>query len=281
MTVIAITNNKGGVGKTTTAVNLAVALSRLDRTVLLIDLDPQGSLAVWFGVTPETTLSDILLAPGGYLKQTLRDAVISLDRDDFSRPNLALVASTRKLEETTEELLLQDFVGARKLGSSRMHAILSDRLEPYARVYDYVILDCPPKLDTLKAATYSFADFAIVPTRPQSISVSGTVEHTEELDAYRKIGVKMRLMYLLPTMVQFRQNMDRQMLLALRSTYGQNMIPTAIPYATAVAESPGSGGLAILEYGPDHPAAQAYMTLAEKVEERNKVWLINPNAPIH
>jgi chromosome partitioning protein len=264
--IIAVTNNKGGVGKSTTAGNVAAALSERGPT-LIVDLDPQGNMSDFFGVRDrvgDRCVSRLLLG-----QATLRESVVSLDRpeDGLNRPRLFLLPASADLEEAGESLILADYQAARRPGSRAvpLKNCLSHWLASATDVFQYIVIDCPPKLDVLKAAVYHFAQALVVPTKPDHLSMVGVRQHTEDLERYRADGATARLRYILPTMVQPRQVMDRQMLIELISVYGRDRIAAPIPLAVAVKESSGSGGRTIFEYQPDHAAAKAYKHLAGRL----------------
>lgn len=281
--VIAVANNKGGVAKTTTAVNLADMLARRligsdgkpTGHVLLVDLDPQGNVADALGV--RTQVYDRNLNPNGpcisFLligTKTLRESVIPLDRksEGLPRPNLFLVPASRRLESMTRELLAREFSDAQN--SPREYPPLDDllgvRLAPAMDVFRYIIIDCPPKLDTLKRTVYRFADRVIVPTKPDFLSVEGAVQHTEDIEKLLEDKlVKAQIAYIVPSMVHPRQIMDQQMMVALLKAYGRKRLAAPVPQSVVVKESSGRGGQTLMEYAPDSPAAQAYQHLAERV----------------
>jgi len=281
--VIAVANNKGGVAKTTTAVNVADMLARRligpdgkpTGHVLLVDLDPQGNVADALGVRPQVYDDDrnptgpcvSFLLMGA---KTLRESVISLDRkgDGLPRPNLFLVPSSRRLESIAEELIVREFQSMRnsRLEYPPLDDVLSVRFAPALDIFRYIIIDCPPKLDTLKKAVYRFAERVIVPTKPDFLSVEGAVQHTEDLeDLHERKEVKARVAYIVPSMVHPRQVMDQQMMVALMKAYGRNRIAAPVPQSVVVKESFGRGGRTLMEYAPESPATQAYQHLAERV----------------
>jgi chromosome partitioning protein len=281
-TILAIANNKGGVAKTTTAANLAHGLAQKfivngqpTGGVLLIDLDPQGNLADFFGVRTKVYHSE--KNPDGKCvsfllkgQASLKDSIIPLDRaeDGLPRPNLYLIPASRELEYATEELLNADYAAARRPGKEHVpiNQILSHRLTGANGVFNYIIIDCPPKLDVLKNAVYDFAHAVIVPTKTDYISIVGAVQHTEDLYNLREtMGLKAQLAFVLPTMVSPRQIMDRQMYDDLINTYGAARIARPIPLSVKVKESPGAGGQSLFEYAPDSEPAVAYRDLVRRV----------------
>lgn len=282
-TVIAVANNKGGVGKTTTACNLAYGLSRMllanneiVGNVLLVDLDPQGNAADFFGLRAKVydpirnptgaCISKLLLG-----QADLKKSVIRADREGegLPRPNLFLIPASRELEQATTQLVALDFarhVGGKRHKESLIEDILVNKLADALRVFQYIVIDCPPKLDTLKVAVYRFSDEVIVPVKTDHLSVIGAVQHTRDIVTLRKeAGVKARVRYIVPTLVNSQQVMAKQMLQLLEQQYGETYVAQPIPESVKVKESPATGGRSLLEYAPDSPPATAYQDLVEKV----------------
>lgn len=283
--VIAVANNKGGVSKTTTACNLADGLARkligadgkATDAVLLVDLDPQGNAADFFGVRgrvydPEEKRDGACVSFLLTGEASLRDSIVPLDRsaEGLPRPNLFLIPASRELEYAVEGLLHDDYMASRRPGASHvpLNDVLSHRLAQAVGFFKFIILDCPPKLDVLKNAVYNFADEVIVPTRADYMSVVGAVQHTQDLDFLRQeMKVKARISYVLPTMVSKRQVLDRKMRHELTEAYGRSHIATPIPLSVKVKESPSAGGRSLFEYAPDSEPAMAYMDLVQRIIE--------------
>lgn len=281
--VIAVANNKGGVGKTNSTCNLAYGLSRklIDTdgnqtgAVLIVDLDPQGNAADFFGVRPlvrhERTnpdgpcLGQLLLGRMG-----LKSSIIHLHRpgDGLDRRNLYLLPASHELERITMQLVGMDTLAKsfKDTGGIPLDHALEHYLEPAKSVFDFILLDCPPKLDALKRAVYHFADRVIVPTQLDNLSVTGAVQHTNDMAELReKEGVKAQIAYVLPTRVPHRQRMAEQMYKQLVRFYGRNVVAFPIPESVKVKESPGAGGQSLFEYAPDSAPAIAYQKLVDKV----------------
>lgn len=274
MTTIAIANNKGGVAKTTTAGNLASELAK-NANVLLIDIDPQGNLAEFFGLRadvyhPTQNKDGACISKLLTNKASIRESIVPADRaaDDLPRPNLFLIPASRELEFTAEELLVSDFMNQRsRRANVSLDDILSHYLAQAAKVFDYVIIDCPPKLDTLKLAVYRFAQQVIVPVKTDYISVAGAVQHTQDLAQLRQAGdITADLLFIVPTMFDTRQVLAGQMLASLQQTYGRQRVTQPIPNSVRVKESPAAGGRSLFEYAPDSTPAQAYRDLVHKVQ---------------
>ena len=275
MKVIAVANNKGGVAKTTTAGNLAYGLSRLligsdgsiAGRVLAIDLDPQGNLADFFGVRDvvgNRCIGELLLG-----RQSIKQVIVPLDRggDGLPRPNLYLIPASRALEGTTQELVMRQMLPAYR-DSLDLDTVLRDVLAPILLRFDYIVLDCPPKLDVLKRAVYNLADEVVVPVKADHISLVGARQHTDDLMELKngKNGRKFpaRLVAILPTMVQPRQVLARETLEVMRRYY-RDLVLDPIPDSVHVKESPAAGGRSLFEYAPDSPPAQAYLNLVRRI----------------
>lgn len=281
--VIAITNMKGGVGKTTTAGVIAHGLARklvgdegkIYGVVVAVDLDPQGNLADYFGV--RDLVYDKGHNPNGacisrlFTRQaSLRDTLVRLDRlsDGLARPNLFLVPASRSLERAAEYLLLADYQGRRHPDADAVPIddILSHFLAPLVGHAAFIVIDTPPKLDIFKTAVYRFADEIIVPTKPDHLSVVGCVQHTNDMAEYIQGGAKASLRFVVPTMAVGRQLMDRAMMENLLSAYGTHRLADPVPQAVVVKESSGAGGRTLFEYAePEHPARIAYQGLVDRI----------------
>jgi chromosome partitioning protein len=288
-TVIAVANNKGGTGKTSSACNLAFGLSRKlmgkdgkpKGAVLLVDLDPQGNVSDFFAVRPLVYDQDG--NPEGrcvsfclFDQTPIKQMIVPIMREGKAT-NLYVLPTSRRLEAITMLLLrdennrIQDMKTAGFSRYKPLDEILADTLEPGMGVFQYIVLDCPPKLDAFKRAVYHFADHVIVPTKAEYVSVAGTIEHTEDLGRLideNPTRYKARILYVLPTMVRDNQVADREMRQALVDTYGSERIAQYIPDSVKVKESPGAGGLSVFEYDPSSAPSKAYAALVNGVYAR-------------
>ncbi|VAW32379.1 Chromosome (plasmid) partitioning protein ParA [hydrothermal vent metagenome] len=289
--VLAVVNRKGGVAKTTTAINLAHGLSRklmrrvapkdvssisdpsnlyqyqdthyyLMGHVLLIDFDPQGHCARGLGIdTGKADIGDVLLE-----QRHITEAVVSADRaeDSFPRPNLWILPASDNLEKAKDILRAQAFAmpSTKNYGLVR---ILEARLKDALERFDYIILDCPPALDTFTQAVYQFADSAIVPVKPDYFSMAGTGQHISSIIEAQTRGIDIRIHTIVPTLNVLRQKLDQRMVEELREKYGE-MVSQPIPRSQAVAEAPAFQQT-IFEYDARflNPATIAYQALVDRV----------------
>jgi chromosome partitioning protein len=271
--VFAVVNRKGGVGKTTTAVNLAHGLARLiegNGHVLIVDLDPQGNVAHSLGLNPAGR--DIARVLTGELRA--EDAIVHANRSDEGgpeRPNLWVLPASDALADAKLQLVANAALGTvlDQFGGSAKRPVptnqlLQTHLANALVTFDYIVLDCPPSLDMLGTAIYHFADEAIVPVKVDYLGVGGAARHTQNIIEAQARGIDIRVKFIVPTFVRSREILARQMMAALRETYGESRVVDPIPQAVVVEQAPASGGLTLFEYAPDSPAAQAYQQLAKR-----------------
>jgi chromosome partitioning protein len=272
--VYTVENRKGGVAKTTTALTLAVGLAQRLREkgegrVLIIDLDPQGDAARGLGVHLDGQCVSYVLTGEG----KLRDHVVSADKDG-DRPNLYILPASDRLRTAKERLLTQlavDTVMSQIRGRADETVVpiidvLVERLGPARQVFDYIIVDCPPTLDTLQEAVHKFADGAIVPVKVDFHGTSAAGRHTQNILADQASGIDIAIKAVVPTFVTSRYLLTKSMLAQLEKVYG-TLVTTPIPATVKIAEAPASGGLTILEYEPDSAAASAYWELVDLIYE--------------
>jgi len=254
--VIAIANQKGGVGKTTTSVNLAASLAATKRSVLLIDLDPQGNATMGSGVDKrevERSSYDVLMD-----EASIADAVVSPDGLGYD-----LLPANADL--TAAEVALIDELG-RELR-------LRQAVDSVRGEYAYVIIDCPPSLNMLTVNALVAADSVIIPTQCEYYALEGLSALLETLDKIRKIlNPRLHIEGFLRTMYDPRNNLANQVSQQLLQHFGDKVYQTVIPRNVRLAEAP-SHGLPALMYDKSSTGAVAYLALAGEMLRRDEASL--------
>lgn len=270
--IFAVANRKGGVGKTTTAIHLAHGLAlkeaRRGGRVLLLDLDPQGDAAAALGLNADgRCISQVLTGQGG-----LQENIMSAEHEDsHGRENFYVLPASDQLKQAKAFLQQQAAIGVvmqQTMGRATEvldpDTALEHYLGPAKDLFSYIIIDCPPSLDSLGRAVYRFSDAAIVPVKLDYMSTRGTGRHTQNILQEQAEGIDIRIAAIVPTFVQPQLKLTQQMASVLVETYGRRVIAKSIPNRVAIAEAPAHG-LTMFEMDPDGEVAEAYMALVNKV----------------
>lgn len=249
--VLAITNQKGGVGKTTTSINLAASLAATNRKVLLIDLDPQGNATTGSGIDKsdlEYSIYDVLV-DGVTVSESISEATTA--GYDLLAANVDLTGAEMEM-----------------IDLSRREYRLRDALKPIKDRYDYIIMDCPPSLSLLTINGLVAADAAIIPMQCEYFALEGLTALMTTIDRITgNLNPELEIEGIVRTMYDPRNSLTRDVSGQLIEHFGDKVYRTVIPRNVRLAEAP-SFGLPILYYDKQSRGAKAYLALAGEINRR-------------
>jgi len=260
--VLAIANQKGGVGKTTTAINLGTALAAVGEKVLILDLDPQGNASTGVGVAENArpvTSFDVLTGKTGIAKAAVRTLV----------PNLSIVPANSDLVGLESEMMAE---GNRpfRLRDAVTALIAEQRARPAEVPYNYLLIDCPPSLNLLTLNAMVAAHAVLVPVQCEFFALEGISQLKETIDQIKAtLNPGLEIQGVVLTMHDARTSLSKEVATEVRSFFGPKVYETMIPRNVKVAEAP-SHGKPILIYDYDCPGSQAYIQLANEIIQRER-----------
>lgn len=250
-TIFAIINQKGGVGKSTTAINLSAGLGKLGKNILLVDLDPQGNATSGIGGTKITENGCIYDA-------LLNEVAVENIIQPVATNNVDLVPATINLAGAEVELV--------SVISREMR--LKEALQPVVDKYDYILIDCPPSLGLLTINALTAANSLIIPIQCEYYALEGVSKLIESMKLVKNhTNPNLRIGGILLTMYDKRTILCQQVAEEVKNYFGDDVYETVIPRTVKLAEAP-SYGQSIIEYMPSSKGAKAYMDLAKEVISR-------------
>ena len=254
--VIAVANRKGGVGKTTTTVNVATAMAAAGKKVLVIDLDPQCNASTSLGIDKHGNMVssyDVIIG-----ERSLNEAVVWTEI-----PNFSIVPSSPDLAGAEIELIDKE----------RREFFLSNALNKTVSQYDYVLIDCPPSLSLVTINALVAADAVVVPLQCEYLALEGISDLISNINLIKKhFNPKLELQGVVLTMYDGRNNLTQMVEEDVRGYFGKKVYKTVIPRNVRVSEAP-SHGKPVLLYDFKCPGSQAYISLAGEMLKREKELL--------
>ncbi len=251
--VYAVANQKGGVGKTTTTVNLAACLAEKKKKVLMVDMDPQGNATSGFGLEKEKQLKtsyEMLL--GEY-----EAAECTINLKDFK---LSVIPSNMNLAGAEVELI----------GIDQREKLLYEALETVRNKYDYILIDCPPSLNMLTVNALCACDAVIVPLQCEYFALEGLTQLINTINLVKKrLNPRIKIEGVVFTMFDNRTNLSNQVVEEVRGYMPEQVYETIIPRNIRLGEAP-SYGLPIIYYDQKSKGAESYRSLADEVIKRNR-----------
>jgi chromosome partitioning protein len=256
--MISLVNQKGGVGKTTTSINLSASLAYLGKKVLLLDLDPQGNSTTGIGMNKgdiDKTIYDVLIG-----KCDINDAIIHTEYR-----NLDLLAATVNLSGLDTEF----FEKSKEEPNFVKGAQLKNKIDLIRDKYDYIIVDCPPSLSIITINALTASNSVIIPVQCEFLALEGITQLLNTImKTQRQLNPSLEIEGVLLTMLDARANLGFEVVEEIRKYFKDKVYNTIIPRLVRLAECP-SHGKPIIAYDPKCRATDAYLNLAKEVIQRN------------
>lgn len=260
--IIAVVNQKGGVGKTTTSINLSAALAMLGKKLLIVDLDPQGNATTGVGIDKREI--DVSIYEVLTMKASVEQAIVKT-----KTRNLHIIPAYLNLAGADMELL--ELERKYKETEQRFNRVkrLKEEIEKIQDRYDYILIDCPPSLGALTTNALAAADSVLIPVQCEYYALEGIMQliNTVML-AQRKVNPKLDIEGVLLTMLSVNTNLGLEVISSIKEFFKERVYDTIIPRLIKLAEAP-SHGKTILDYDPRGKGTKAYLNLAKEVIERN------------
>jgi chromosome partitioning protein len=251
MSIIALINNKGGVGKTTTAIHLADGASRAGEEVLLVDLDAQASASLALGCE----------------RDNLEPSVGTVLYEDVPADEVVRKAPGADVDLLTGSESLKN-ADVRLAGEYGRERLLEEALQPLEETYDLIILDCPPSLSLLPVNAVVTSDWFIVPVEPHYLALEGIGSLLDTIESIKDgIGTAAELLGVVVTRADFRAKATEQIIELIREDHGEKVFDTVVRGNVRVSEAT-SFGVSVFDHAPSSTGAEAYQALTEEVLER-------------
>ena len=260
--IIAIVNQKGGVGKTTTSINLSASLGMLGKKVLMVDLDPQGNATTGVGVDKKGINNSI------YEVLTLR---YSIDNKNIKTKSIGLDVIPAYLNLAGVEMELIELEKKYRETNQKINRVmrLKDELNKVKDRYDFILIDCPPSLGILTTNALAAADSVLIPVQCEYYALEGIMQLINTIMlAQRKVNPNLDIEGVLLTMLSVNTNLGLEVISSIKEFFKERVYDTIIPRLIKLAEAP-SHGKTILDYDPRGKGAKAYLNLAKEVILRN------------